>query len=238
MVAYGLSTLPLIHQLKSKFPELQQAWYADGSAVAGPWDLLSCHFHCLTLLGSTYGYFPKATKSDLVVSSPHQSAAQAFFSTLGLMVCSGHRYLGGFIGESHKLDFWLLPKIDHWLLGIHQLTQAAQQYPHAAYAALQRSLQMEWQYLQWVVKDCKPFFSPLKDALFTDFLDACFSTPLAASDPCKALAPLPVKLSGLAIYDPLASAYRNYKLSLVSCTYLFSVLHGCTRQRAQEAAEA
>jgi len=78
MVAYGLSTLPLICQLKAEFPELLQAWYADDSAVAGSWDILSHHFHHLTQLGSTYGYFPDATKSVLVVSSPHQPAAQAF----------------------------------------------------------------------------------------------------------------------------------------------------------------
>jgi len=66
--------------------------------------------------------------------------------------------LGFFIGEPPKLDSWLHPKIDHWLSGIHQLTQAAKWYPQAAYAALQKSLKMEWQYLQHVVEDCKLFF--------------------------------------------------------------------------------
>jgi len=134
MVAYGLSTLPLICQLKTEFPELQHAWYADDSAVAGSWMHISHHFHHLQQLGSTYGYFPESTKSVLVVSPSHQLAAQAFFSTLGVPVCTGHCYLGGFIGEPTKLDSWLLPKIDHWLLGIHQLTQAAKWYPQAAYA--------------------------------------------------------------------------------------------------------
>jgi len=50
---------------------------------------------------------------------------------------------------------------------------------------------------------------------------------LSATAPCKALAALPVKFSGLAIYDPLASADQNYSLSLVSCTYLLLVLCGC-----------
>jgi len=56
---------------------------------------------------------------------PHQTAAQSLFSTLGLKVCTGHSYLGGFVGDPHKLDSWLLPKLDHWLSGIHQLAQAA-----------------------------------------------------------------------------------------------------------------
>ncbi len=45
-------------------------------------------------------------------------------------------------------------------------------------------------------------FSPLKGALFTDFLYALFSTSYAAS------------------YNPLVSADWNYSLSLVSCTNL------------------
>jgi len=41
------------------------------------------------------------------------------------------------------------------------------------------------------------------------------------------MASLPVKFSSLALYNPLASADWNYNLSLVSCTYLLSVLCGC-----------
>jgi len=48
IVANGLSTLPLICQLKTAFPEkLQYAGYADDSAVAGSWMHVSHHFHCL-----------------------------------------------------------------------------------------------------------------------------------------------------------------------------------------------
>jgi len=136
----------------------QHAWYADDSAVAGSWTHISHHFHHLQQLGSTYGYFPEASKSVIVVSPSHQSAAQALCSILGVKVCTSHCYLGSFLGKPTKLDSRLLPKIDHWLLGIHQLAKAAKQYPQAAYAALQESLQMEWQYLQPVAKDCKSFF--------------------------------------------------------------------------------
>jgi len=95
MVAYGLSTLLLICQLKTEFPELQHVWYADDSA-AGPWLYISHHFHYLQQLGSTYGYFPEATKSVLVVSPFHQLAAQPFFFHLGAKVCTGHQYFGDF----------------------------------------------------------------------------------------------------------------------------------------------
>jgi hypothetical protein len=35
MVAYGLSLLPLIYQLKDEFPEVFQSWYADDTGGGG-----------------------------------------------------------------------------------------------------------------------------------------------------------------------------------------------------------
>jgi len=96
-------------------------------------------------------------------------------------------HVGGFIGEPNKLDTWLLPKIDHWLLDIHQLAQDARQYPQAAYAALKKPLPMEWQYLHSVLR-LQTF--PSQGCHFHDFLDALFSTLLSATYTCKALAPL------------------------------------------------
>jgi len=72
--------------------------------------------------------------------------------------------------------------------------------------------------------------SSLPSRMLSSLISLKISFPLLyPTAPCKALAALPMKSSGLALYDPLASAEQNYSLSFVSCTYLLSgaVLHGC-----------
>ena len=49
--------------------------------------------------GPKFGYFPKPSKSYLVVDAEHVSQAEEVFSDLGINVVRGHRFLGGFIGS-------------------------------------------------------------------------------------------------------------------------------------------
>jgi len=61
------------------------------------------------------------------------------------------------------------------LLGIHQLAQTAKWCPQATYATMQKSLQMEWQYRQWVSKMASLCFLPSRMLSSNDFLDTLFS---------------------------------------------------------------
>ena len=40
MFIYGISLLPLIRQLKAKFPMVQQPWYADDAGAGGKFDAI------------------------------------------------------------------------------------------------------------------------------------------------------------------------------------------------------
>ena len=60
-------------------------------------------------------------------------------------IVTGHRYLGGFVGETDALHEWLDEKIKKWKHAVDQLTHAAKSVPQAAYAAMQKSLQAKWQ---------------------------------------------------------------------------------------------
>ena len=50
----------------------------------------------------------------------------------------------------------------------------AKQFPQTAYAGLAWSLQLEWQYLQRVTPGIAESFSPIEDAIATEFLPALF----------------------------------------------------------------
>jgi hypothetical protein len=58
MVACGIGVLPLIHQLKHEFPEVEQPWYMDNAGAAGNFDSIRRHLTKLQKIGLNNGYFP------------------------------------------------------------------------------------------------------------------------------------------------------------------------------------
>ena len=54
----------------------------------------------------------------------------------------------------------------------HALVRIAHHYPQTAYAGLSKPLQVEWQYMHWVIEDVGEYFAPIKEALATVFIPA------------------------------------------------------------------
>ena len=52
-----------------------------------------------------------------------------------------------------------------WVTSVDTLATAEESQPQAAYAALSKSLQFEWSYLQRVLLNCKISFAPLHDVM-------------------------------------------------------------------------
>jgi len=213
MIIYALGLLPLIRQLKLEFPTiLFHSWYADDGAAAATIPELCEYFQRLSKLGPVYGYYPQAKKSILVVPSPVYDYAKKYFEEPNrphFPLATGHRYLGGFIGEPGPTEEWLSNKTSTWETSVRQLATACKDYPQTAYCAMQKSLQMQWQFVQRVVCCPSDTFSNVELALAADFLPALFDS----KPPPRAITSLPIKLSGLAIMDPTATCQSNYNAS-------------------------
>ena len=69
---------------------------------------------------------------------------------LGITVVTGHRYLGGYIGDGEAERGWTKDKIQGWTESVKILTRVAPKHPQSAYAGLQKSLQQEWAFVQRV----------------------------------------------------------------------------------------
>ena len=72
------------------------------------------------------------------------------FRGLGIRVVTGHRYLGGFMGDVSAEREWLGNKIQGWKESVAILAGVALKHPQSAYAGLQKSLQQDWAFLQRV----------------------------------------------------------------------------------------
>ena len=103
------------------------------------------------------------------MNSRYEVEAQSLFEGLEVKVVSVHRFLGSHVGDCQPMEEFVGTKVQTWLYCIQRLSWTAELQPQAAFAALSRSVQFEWSYLQRVVPDCVDLFSPIQDALQEQF---------------------------------------------------------------------
>ena len=65
-----------------------------------------------------------------------------------------HCYLEGVIGETVGQATFVHNEISHWIADVKYLSKIAEKQSQAVFAALVKSLQCEWQFLQHVIPNC------------------------------------------------------------------------------------
>ena len=129
MVAYGIGVLPLIRELRDTHPCVTQPWYADNPGTRETFQQVHAHFQGLQARGPARGYYPELTKSILVVAPENVARAEEHFRGLGIRVVTGHRYLGGFIGDAEAEQEWLREKVQGWTESVNVLAGVAHKHP-------------------------------------------------------------------------------------------------------------
>ena len=145
MFLYAVGTLPLIQSLKGS-SLCVQVWYADDASACGSLSDLHQWFELLLSKGPDFGYVVNPAKCCLVIHDSYKSNAEQLFSPLGVSVVCNHRYLGGFIGELTGQASFVRDKVHRWIADVQCLSKIAEKQPQAAFAALTKSLQCEWQF--------------------------------------------------------------------------------------------
>ena len=64
-----------------------------------------------------------------------------------------------------ELEAWVKPQVDVWAHRVKVLAKIARRHPQSAYAGLEMSLQLEWQYLQRTVPGVGTLMGPIEEAL-------------------------------------------------------------------------
>ena len=147
MFLYALAVLPLIQSLSDRSHWLQ-SWLADDSACVATLPELREWFYKLREKGPAFGYFPGPAKSVLVVEDQFKEEARVLFGDLGVQTVCGHRFLGGYAGDTLDCEAYVKEKEQSWVHCVEQLSKAAESQPQAAFAALSKSVQSEWRFLQ------------------------------------------------------------------------------------------
>ena len=210
MPTYALATIPLIQKLEGNH---RQVWYADDAAAVGKILDLRDWWERLSTIGPSYGYFPNASKTWLVIKEGLHETARSIFANTGVNVtCSGRPYLGASIGSEEYVAEQVKLKVSEWTANLKSLATIAETQPHAAFAALTHGLTSKWTYLSRTVPGIGPLLGPLDEALHSVLLPALLGRP-PPSDQERTLFALPARLGGLGVGIPSTNAAREFRSS-------------------------
>ena len=214
MAMYSISIQPLIHFLAVNqdptVPVAKQAWFADDGTGGGPILQLKKMWENVIQMGPKYGYFPKASKSILIVKGMENlPKARSVFKETGVQVTiEGDRHLGAVIGsESFKHKF-VESKITSWVKDVEELSVVAKEEPQIAYSAFTKGLSSRWCYIQRTIEGISELFKPLEDAISQSLIPAILGREVSALE--RDMLALPLRYGGLGIQNPEKTSVREY----------------------------
>ena len=213
MAMYALAVKPLIGELKSDAPSVKQVWYADDASGAGTCEDLRKWWDSLQIHGAGYGYYPNASKTNLVVKAEHAVRARELFADTGIHITTeGKRHLGAVVGSRSYTEEYVSRKVENWTEEIKRLAHIAQTQPHAAYSAYTHGLSSRWSFLSRTIPDIADLLNPLEEAIQQYLIPALTGRPPCSREERDLLA-LPVRFGGMGITNPASTPHRNFEAS-------------------------
>ena len=164
--------------------------------------------------GPKLGYFPKASKTILIVKNKDLlPAANALFGGCGMKIVSdGERHLGAAIGTKEFREKYVSAKVEKWVKDIEEISEIAKTEPQAALSAFTKALCHRWTFVQRTIPDIKELFVPMEKCIRELFIPAVIGRKV--SDTHRKLFALPVRLGGLGIVNPVEAADKEYQTSI------------------------
>ena len=168
MAMYALGILPLLYFNfdNQSFDTAKRIAYTDDFTGIGRLQQLKYWWEDINKLGSYIGYFPKATKSYLIVKVEHIEEAKALFSSSKIQITvRGNRHLGAITEDPEFKIEYVNNKVDQWIEQINNLSSIAKTHPHSAYSAFVHGLQHQYTYIMRTIPNISNLLQPLEDAI-------------------------------------------------------------------------
>ena len=215
MIFYALGVKPLVDELDDYIDKdlCNQSWYADDSSAAGKLREIRKWWQKLITLGPRYGYYPKASKTHLILKDRSLiSYAKSLFADTGITITTeGKRHLGAVIGSEKNKHVYVASKVKGWVDDITELSAIAREEPQAALSAFTKSICHRWTFIQRTIPNTKDFFIPLEDCIRNVFITSVLGR--AVSDVERNMFSLPVQFGGLGIANPSENFEHEYEAS-------------------------
>ena len=177
MVAYAPGILSLIHFLL-QFISLnhlsaKEVAFADDFTVAGKLTSIKDYWGKLTVLCPKYDYFPKTSKSHLIVKEDKLGEARNVFNDSNVNITlEGKRHLGAIIGSNEYREEYLEDLVNDWNNQLVLLSSIAENQPQAAYSAFVSDFKSKLSYFLRTIPGISQFLYPLEETVRNKFIPA------------------------------------------------------------------
>ena len=216
MPAYGISILPLLTLIKADDARIKQIAYADDIGSGSKLANLRQWWDRIVRYGPLLGYYPKASKSWLVVKKAQLVDAAEIFAGTGINITTeGRKYLGGFVGTTEGAEKYVKELVNEWLEQLDELGKIAKSEPQSAYSAFTAGFKHKLTYFMRTIPNLEEILKPIDDFLDNVLIPILTEGHQMSPDDRK-LWSLPVRLGGMGfpIFSELCKV--EYESSLES----------------------
>ena len=235
---YSCSTIPLIrasainnikyssvnNNSSTTINDVKQVWYADDAAGGGKIKELQRWWRTLQSRGPLFGYYPKPSKTWVIVKQEHYDAAKKAFPNLNITT-SGHKYLGSFIGTTEGKEAFVSEKVIEWCKDLKQLSEIASREPQVAYSAFIYGLSKRWTYVCRTTPDISELLKPLEHSITELFIPAILDRVFSCTDILRQVFSLPQRDGGLGIFNMTEISDAEYGFSIRATKQLTEAIY-------------
>ena len=167
------------------------------------WEYLKEH-------GPPHGYFPKASKTWLVVKEAYYEKAKEMFPDINITT-EGQRYLGSFIGTDVGKAIFVSRQVHEWSTDIKNIIEAAESEPHLAYSAYIYGVSKKWNYVMRTTPDISQHLRDIEDLIYLKLIPAL--TGIKPDENNRNIFALPARHGGLNLQNPAEVSDTEYENS-------------------------
>lgn len=173
-----------------------------GSGVRDYWGKISSS-------GPKYGYYPKASKSWLIVKPQHEEEAKQLFSDTEVQITTaGQKHLGAALGSDEFRIHFVENRVKEWVEEVSNLSKMAKTDPHAALCAFTHGLRHKWSYTMRTIQGISEQLKPLEECISSKFIPSLVGKEINQTE--RKLLSLPPRMGGLGIIDPSEICQAEY----------------------------
>ena len=153
----------------------------------------------LTSIGPKYDYFPKASKSYLIVNEDQLPNATRLFDNSNVnSTVKGKRHLGAIVGSEIYKREYVNDLVKDWNSQLCILSIIAENQPQAVYSAFVSGFKNKLSYFMRTIPDISNLLIPIEDTIRNRFIPAITGGRICNEEE-RRLLPLPTRYGGLAI---------------------------------------